>query len=250
MITNFIFTLQCFVYAAALAISKRDVFNPTITYPTASTVWNVGEVHNITWSIANAPTGFPINNATGTILLGFLANDSENLDVDHPLADKFLLKDQKVDITVPDVESRNDYIIVLLGDSGNASPQFTIHNVTIGKPPPGSSSSRTTTIFSTSTSGGGGGSDPTQTPTSTPQGGSPITSQSNATPPATTTSPANGSTQSGAPVTTLVVSDSSSSGTAAPTIGAASTGSASGLLQSTGVVNFLSSVGLLLYFLL
>lgn len=33
------------------------------------------------WSIANAPPGFPIDTATGTLLLGFLANDSENLDI-------------------------------------------------------------------------------------------------------------------------------------------------------------------------
>ena len=46
---------------------------------TSTTIWNVGEVHNVTWSIDNTPPGFPIDN--GAVSLGFLANDSENLDV-------------------------------------------------------------------------------------------------------------------------------------------------------------------------
>ena len=78
---NFFYSLSFFVCAAAVAVLKRDVFSPKITYPTASTVWNVGEVHNVKWSNAGAPPGFPINNATGQLLLGFLENGSENLDV-------------------------------------------------------------------------------------------------------------------------------------------------------------------------
>jgi hypothetical protein len=78
---NFIYALSFFACATAVAVFKRDVFSPTITYPTASTVWNVGEVHHVRWSVANAPPGFPINNATGQLLLGFLENGSENLDV-------------------------------------------------------------------------------------------------------------------------------------------------------------------------
>lgn len=83
MFINSIYLVYSCVVVAALAVEneKRDVFNPEITYPTSSTLWNVGERHNVTWSIANAPPGFPIDTATGTLLLGFLANDSENLDI-------------------------------------------------------------------------------------------------------------------------------------------------------------------------
>lgn len=44
------------------------------------------------------------------------------------LADKFPLTAGTVSFTVPaDVKQRDDYIVVLLGDSGNASPHFKIN---------------------------------------------------------------------------------------------------------------------------
>lgn len=47
------------------------------------------------------------------------------------MASDFLLTDDQADITLPsDLEPRDDYIIVLMGDSGNASPQFTIEQPT------------------------------------------------------------------------------------------------------------------------
>lgn len=42
--------LQPYVGAAVL---KRDVFDPPITYPTAGTVWRVGETHNVTWYVGS-----------------------------------------------------------------------------------------------------------------------------------------------------------------------------------------------------
>jgi hypothetical protein len=62
----------------------------------------------------------------------------------HPLAKGFALSDGKVDVVVPNVESKNSYIVAracpftlpsfaavltgltVLGDSGNISPEFTI----------------------------------------------------------------------------------------------------------------------------
>ena len=78
---------------------------------------------------------------TGVILLGYMENDSENLDIggsppftlinksfltcapsvpltDHPLATGFPLKDGKVTVEVPTViDSTKDYFVVLFGDS-------------------------------------------------------------------------------------------------------------------------------------
>ncbi|KAI0301171.1 hypothetical protein B0F90DRAFT_1618339, partial [Multifurca ochricompacta] len=102
---------------------KRIVVSPHITNPTRSTVWKVGDKVTVTWDNSTIP---PPGNFTGQLLLGFLTSDSENLDVSNPLATSFPLSSGAVQITVPDVQFRTNYIVVLFGDSGNASPQFTI----------------------------------------------------------------------------------------------------------------------------
>ncbi|KZT11949.1 uncharacterized protein LAESUDRAFT_733847 [Laetiporus sulphureus 93-53] len=100
------------------------VISPDITSPTLLTVWTVGSTQTITWDVSKVPqTGA---NATGLVLLGYSEDKSENLDIQSPLATQFLIGDGQVDITVPNVTTRNDYIVVLFGDSGNASPTFTI----------------------------------------------------------------------------------------------------------------------------
>ncbi|KIY45186.1 hypothetical protein FISHEDRAFT_5943, partial [Fistulina hepatica ATCC 64428] len=105
-------------------ISKRDVWDPPITYPTTGTIWDVGSTYTVTWDTSDPPS--QVTNYNGELLLGYLEDGSENLMVGDPLAQNFNLTDGSVDITVPDVATRDDYIVVLLGDSGNASPEFTI----------------------------------------------------------------------------------------------------------------------------
>lgn len=77
--------------------------------------------------------------------------------VAHPLASNFRITDGAVNVTVPDVDARDDYIIVrelpspvvvcscwcaqlmhfslcaVFGDSGNASPKFTITAADLGE---------------------------------------------------------------------------------------------------------------------
>ncbi|KAI0322415.1 hypothetical protein OF83DRAFT_1049444 [Amylostereum chailletii] len=134
---------------------KRIVVSPKITSPDASTVWSVGDKVLVTWYApvcsSNHTASLPIcrdtsnipepKNFTGKLVLGFDSTDSENLDVDHPLATGFLLTDGQAQITVPDVAPKTDYIVVLFGDSGNASPEFTITGGT------GSSSAPSATSF-------------------------------------------------------------------------------------------------------
>ncbi|KAF8516334.1 hypothetical protein BU17DRAFT_16262, partial [Hysterangium stoloniferum] len=106
----------------ARALSQRDVFNPPIIYPTTGTVWHVGDKHNVTWDPSVLPPAFP---GTGMIVLGFLddsGDGNEHLD----LAKGFQLITGRAEITVPSVITRDSYILVLFGDSGNASPAFTI----------------------------------------------------------------------------------------------------------------------------
>ncbi|KAI5121408.1 hypothetical protein M0805_003180 [Coniferiporia weirii] len=132
MMFKSLFALATFVASASLSAAAPTgpvidiVYNPMITYPVAGTVWNAGEVHTVTWDTSAIPAGQ--NNATGTILLGHIENNSENLNIAQPLATGFKIMSGATNITVPLVTDGDDYIVVLFGDSGNASKEFTISN--------------------------------------------------------------------------------------------------------------------------
>ncbi|KAF9236490.1 hypothetical protein BU15DRAFT_76932 [Melanogaster broomeanus] len=117
-------SLVSFVFAVPLA--SRDVVDPPITDPTASTVWHVGDTQTVIWSTAGLPSN--PTNPNGMLVLGYWYNNSENLMLDSPLATNLNYSVGQADITVPNVPTRSDYIVVLFGDSGNASPEFTIIN--------------------------------------------------------------------------------------------------------------------------
>lgn len=55
------------------------VYNPMITAPKAGAVWHTGETQLVTWNTDNMPPEEV--SQTGTIVLGFQENDSENLDL-------------------------------------------------------------------------------------------------------------------------------------------------------------------------
>ncbi|KAG6844712.1 hypothetical protein H0H87_004435 [Tephrocybe sp. NHM501043] len=80
------------------------------------------------------PPDSQLTNPNGKVVLGHLGpTGGLNLDLDHPLAENFKLRVGQVEITVPSVTPRDDYIIVLFGDSGNASPAFAITRITSGE---------------------------------------------------------------------------------------------------------------------
>ncbi|KAI5896928.1 uncharacterized protein SCHCODRAFT_02616228 [Schizophyllum commune H4-8] len=126
---------------AAVQLTGRDVVAPPITSPNASTTWNVGETVTVTWDTSDLPPESQITNKEGKIVLGYQTEDSMHLQYDNPLAQGFSITLGSYNVTVPDVEERSDYIIVLFGDSGNSSPKFTI----TGGFSPGSSSVAPTT---------------------------------------------------------------------------------------------------------
>ena len=135
-------------------------WSPTILSPDEFTVWSCGSVQSVTWRTDNIPE--EKQNSTGLLLLGYEENNSENLDIstlifhihvlkslkgnpaEHPLAVNFPLTLGSVSFTVPqNATPRTDAIVVCMyclsfgcahlshavpvfGDSGNASPQFTI----------------------------------------------------------------------------------------------------------------------------
>ncbi|KAF5315420.1 hypothetical protein D9619_007420 [Psilocybe cf. subviscida] len=116
----------------ASPLGRRDVITPKITSPTKDSVWPVGSTQTVTWDTSDFPPVSQITNIIGKVILGFDENDSLNLDFEHPLASNFNLTDGSVKLTVPDVQPRDDYLIVLFGDSGNTSPSFSITKISSG----------------------------------------------------------------------------------------------------------------------
>ncbi|PPQ64359.1 hypothetical protein CVT24_008428 [Panaeolus cyanescens] len=114
--------LAAFAVSAALPaadLEVRDVFVPPITSPTAGAIWTLGQTQTVTWDTSNAPVN--ITNKNGVIRLRRGGLTSPLI-----LAKGFNILDGSVEVTVPLVVESTDYSIVLFGDSGNFSPQFTI----------------------------------------------------------------------------------------------------------------------------
>ncbi|OSC96446.1 hypothetical protein PYCCODRAFT_1421010 [Trametes coccinea BRFM310] len=111
----------------AAPVLPRDVWSPRIIQPDADTVWTVGSMVKIVWDVSDPP--HDVTNYEGKAVLGFLADgddNNEHLQFEHPLAEGFNLTAGHVKVRVPDVDPRNEYIVVLFGDSGNRSPKFNI----------------------------------------------------------------------------------------------------------------------------
>ncbi|KAJ7698043.1 hypothetical protein B0H17DRAFT_1051029 [Mycena rosella] len=105
--------------AAAMPLEARDVYVPPVTYPHAGTVWTVGQTHNVTWDKSDPPVN--ITNKVGRIMLR-----KDGLTTPIILQENFSILLGRIEVKVPWVEDGDDYQIVLFGDSGNFSPEFTI----------------------------------------------------------------------------------------------------------------------------
>ncbi|KIM35909.1 hypothetical protein M413DRAFT_32141 [Hebeloma cylindrosporum] len=120
-------TVSSSVSAAPMnAPQELIVFNPPITSPKEFSAWAKGSEQIVRWDIK----GIPVQrvNTTGLVLLGHMENNSENLDIEHPLASGFPINSGSVKVTMPkNAATRSDYFVVLFGDSGNKSPKFKIH---------------------------------------------------------------------------------------------------------------------------
>ncbi|SAM05746.1 hypothetical protein [Absidia glauca] len=116
------------VFTTLLSLSLALVLNPKITSPTAESKWRAGDQRTITWDTENVVGGPIPADYTGVIKLGYLdPKDSPNEHLYWELASGFPLNKGSQSVTLPqDLETRRTYIIVLMGNSGNASPEFTI----------------------------------------------------------------------------------------------------------------------------
>jgi len=120
-ITTFVYLLLIsFLTVIAAPLQPRDVYVPPVLYPHQGTVWIVGSQHHVIWDTSNPPA--KITNKDGQI---WLRKDGLTTVL---LAENFDILLGKYEITVPCVEDGNDYQIVLFGDSGNFSQEFTIKN--------------------------------------------------------------------------------------------------------------------------
>ncbi|KAI0081662.1 hypothetical protein K474DRAFT_1259092 [Panus rudis PR-1116 ss-1] len=246
MIQTLAFVFAVFATSAkALPLVSRDVIDPPITSPDASTVWHVGETQTVTWDTSGIPPPANVTNQKGKVVLGFLTDDSEHLMIDSPLADGFSIFDGKVQVIVPNVPDRTDYIIALFGDSGNISPKFTIQG---GSAASSSISSTPATSSVVASSTPAASSTPVSSP-STPQPSSSeapsTTPESPVSSPAPTQNSAVVSPPASTPVpqftSTVIVSGPSSPAAAQVTGGAADTNAASSLNQ-VGLSTILFSV--------
>ncbi|KAI0032562.1 hypothetical protein K488DRAFT_17905, partial [Vararia minispora EC-137] len=103
------------------------VVTPSFVEPAGGESYPAGSNQVAMWSTESI-TG-EAQNYTGVLYLGYATADStsEHLDISHPLAYGFRLTDGQVEYTIPkNTTVRDTYFLVLVGDSGNTSPQFSI----------------------------------------------------------------------------------------------------------------------------
>ncbi|KAG2224669.1 hypothetical protein INT45_007914, partial [Circinella minor] len=107
-------------------VTNAIVYNPEIISPNESSKWRAGETYTIQWSPTISGQSIP-EEIKGTIMLGYLEEGSMNENLHWTLAKDFQLSSGAQSITLPsDLETKTSYIIVVMGNSGNASAKFTI----------------------------------------------------------------------------------------------------------------------------
>ncbi|KAF8171993.1 hypothetical protein K438DRAFT_1852044 [Mycena galopus ATCC 62051] len=141
-----IFTTLISFFAALLTVASSpleplephqlDVIAPPILSPNETASWTSGKKEQVVWDTSAIPPAFANNKAE--IMLGYITyyNDTngqmrtnENLNYTHPLASNFTIGAGRQEVVVPaGTMPGNNYIVVLLGDSGNCSPKFEIKN--------------------------------------------------------------------------------------------------------------------------
>jgi len=124
MMFFFLLASVCALFSLVVALPfspvVRDVWVPTILCPDASSVWVVGCNYTVTWDTSSEPS--QVTNPLGQVYLRINGATQST-----PLADGFPLSDGQVEVTVPaDTVPSDEWILVLFGDSGNWSPDFTI----------------------------------------------------------------------------------------------------------------------------
>ncbi|CAO3681228.1 unnamed protein product [Umbelopsis ramanniana] len=121
-----IFIALAFIFCTVSAL----VYTPKVTSPNSTSVWQAGRRYAVTWDVNSAGVPIP-DDEQAMLYLGYIENnDQYNEHLFWKLASGFKLNTGHQEVVIPrDVKTRNSYIMVLIGDSGNASPQFTIDSI-------------------------------------------------------------------------------------------------------------------------
>ncbi|KAI8375859.1 hypothetical protein BD560DRAFT_392124 [Blakeslea trispora] len=118
-----------FAFFALVSFVNAIVINPKITTPSTGTKWTAGQTVTVKWKTTFGKDNTPIpDTQRGYIKLGYLEKgDPYNEHLMWDLAADFPLNSGAQQVTLPaNLETKVSYIIVLMGDSGNASKKFTI----------------------------------------------------------------------------------------------------------------------------
>ncbi|EPT05168.1 hypothetical protein FOMPIDRAFT_1111829 [Fomitopsis schrenkii] len=108
------------LFALVSSVSASAIWDPTILTPNAQSVWVRGQTTEVTWDTSNPP-------ANATQFIGQVRLAKGGIQGYGVLASGFHLADGSVEVTVPSgLDPGSDYQVVLFGDSGNVSPEFTI----------------------------------------------------------------------------------------------------------------------------
>ncbi|KAI8137025.1 hypothetical protein BJV82DRAFT_636937 [Fennellomyces sp. T-0311] len=119
-------SLTAFLILVLATVANAIVWNPEITTPNSGSKWRAGESYTVQWKTTVVGEEIP-DGVTGMIKLGYLEEGSINEHLYWDLASDFPLNSGAQKITLPaDLETKTSYIIVVMGDSGNASQKFFI----------------------------------------------------------------------------------------------------------------------------
>ncbi|EJD40998.1 hypothetical protein AURDEDRAFT_32373, partial [Auricularia subglabra TFB-10046 SS5] len=100
-------------------VAPLVVWDPRILYPKSGVVWVRGQSHNVTWDTSDAPSQISEQS-----IIRLRKGDSTQ---PTNLAAGFDLRSGRQQITIPtNIPAGSNYRVVLFGDSGNWSDQFTI----------------------------------------------------------------------------------------------------------------------------
>ncbi|KAI9029575.1 hypothetical protein CLU79DRAFT_734698 [Phycomyces nitens] len=111
-----------------LSLASAIVWNAPITSPSSGTKWRAGGTYTVKWKTTVAGMQIP-EGVTGSLKLGYLIGSDYNEHLNWDLGSGFALNKGAYTITLPsDLTARTTYIVVLMGDSGNASKKFTIQS--------------------------------------------------------------------------------------------------------------------------
>ncbi|KAK7469374.1 hypothetical protein VKT23_003849 [Stygiomarasmius scandens] len=115
------------VLASPMSLMRRHelvAWAPHIKTPVKNSTWHLNTMQNVTWDVSDIPEQKRHKN--GTLVLARPTQESENLDLERPLAEDFPLHLGYVSFFLANRTTGEGFAVCLMGDSGDLSELFTI----------------------------------------------------------------------------------------------------------------------------